>query len=327
MHMSHAPRTAPIASTPSFPLLDAHAAALSRDPSAAQVHALIRDLDALRRSLPVEAWRAFAAAAQAHPLAAMVADDPYTRRAREKPRGYAGDAVMLDYVYDPDAVDVAALSPQGRATWAATTDAPSAEAVRDRRRRLAALVDEVAAARPGASVVSVAAGHAREIERSAAFARGEVARWRCLDQDRESLAAIAARHRGDARVEPAFGSVRDLLARGLPESADLVYSAGLFDYLRDDVASALLQRLWHSVREGGRLVVANFADDSGERGYMEAMMDWWLLYRDEASIAALGATLEGATVRVFRDTTGRTVWLEATRGAATGGSSPGHSVA
>ena len=34
-----------------------------------------------------------------HPLYGLVVEDPYTRRARDKPRGYAGDAVMLDYVY------------------------------------------------------------------------------------------------------------------------------------------------------------------------------------------------------------------------------------
>ena len=87
----------------------------------------------------------------------------------------------------------------------------------------------------------------------------------------------------------------------------------MLDYLTDDVARALLGRLWSAVRPGGRLVVANFADDSRERGYMEAFMDWWLIYRSESDLRSLASTLGGATITVFRDPTGRTVWLEARR--------------
>src|SRR3954468_18697149 len=38
---------------------------------------------------------------KSHPMAKFVLEDPYSRRAHDKPRGYAGDAVMLDYIYRP----------------------------------------------------------------------------------------------------------------------------------------------------------------------------------------------------------------------------------
>src|ERR1700739_1428470 len=38
---------------------------------------------------------------QAHSLHKRMLEDPFTRRAFEKPRGYVGDAVMLDYIYRP----------------------------------------------------------------------------------------------------------------------------------------------------------------------------------------------------------------------------------
>src|SRR5579872_2044960 len=43
---------------------------------------------------------------QSHPLSQIVLEDPYSRRAYEKPRGYAGDAVMLDYIYRPSSMEI-----------------------------------------------------------------------------------------------------------------------------------------------------------------------------------------------------------------------------
>ena len=182
------------------------------------------------------------------------------------------------------------------------------------RDRLARFVDEAAKRRPGAEIVSVAAGHAREISDSEAFREGRLKRWICLDQDRESLAEISSRFPKDATVMPIARSVRELLEGAFEAEADLVYSAGLFDYLPDPVALKLLAVMWAWVRPGGRLVLANFADDSQERGYMEAFMDWWLLYRNEDQILALGHSVQDVdALFVFRDPSARTIWLELRR--------------
>src|ERR1700730_8656601 len=49
----------------------------------------------LRSSEP--AWTEFVGMCLAHPLRELVHQDPFTYRTFSKPRGYAGDAVMLDY--------------------------------------------------------------------------------------------------------------------------------------------------------------------------------------------------------------------------------------
>lgn len=40
----------------------------------------------------------FSSICRNHPLREIILSDPYSRRAFEKPRGYAGNAVMLDYI-------------------------------------------------------------------------------------------------------------------------------------------------------------------------------------------------------------------------------------
>src|SRR5258708_23704561 len=57
-------------------------------------------LRSTRDNMSGEDWAEFARyARENHELGNWVYQDPMTRRAYEKPRGYAGDAVMMDYLY------------------------------------------------------------------------------------------------------------------------------------------------------------------------------------------------------------------------------------
>ena len=46
-----------------------------------------------------EQWAEVVALCQQHPVYWLLDQDPFTHRARTKPRGYAGDAVLIDYIY------------------------------------------------------------------------------------------------------------------------------------------------------------------------------------------------------------------------------------
>src|SRR3954454_17945512 len=56
-------------------------------------------LSVLRRCLPADEWDAFGADARRHPVHSLLLESPFTRRAYSKPRGYAGDAVLMDLIY------------------------------------------------------------------------------------------------------------------------------------------------------------------------------------------------------------------------------------
>jgi len=49
-----------------------------------------------------EEWQACIRQCREHPLLGMVHEDPFTVRAFKKPRGYAGDAELLDLIYGPE---------------------------------------------------------------------------------------------------------------------------------------------------------------------------------------------------------------------------------
>ena len=271
-------------------------------------------LESIRRELSVEEWSAYIADVIApHPLRDLLHEEPFTRRAYQKPRGYAGDAPMLDLVY-ADARPPE-LSDLGNRLYDWALPKPGAESVRARREILAGIIDTVAAERPSPRILSVACGHLREAQRSTAVRDGKIAELVALDQDRESL-ALVAREQSEFKVTPVQANIRRLLGGTSYGTFDLAYAAGLYDYLDESVAQMLTASMFRALRPGGLLVVANFAPDLPVIGYMEAVMDWMLRYRAESEVERFAARLprnEIAELTTFRDAPGNVVYLSVRR--------------
>lgn len=279
------------------------------------MHSLHLGLLTLRRRWSPEAWKRFCKdTAKKHPLRPFLHQCPFTRRAFERPRGYAGDAVLIDYLYMDHAADELHA---GREIYRYMHQQPSSLSVRERRLLLAKAIDETAERVPGDSrILSVACGHLREAESSLAVREHRVGELIAFDQDPLSLAEISHHNPLDV-VKPVCGSVRALLSGKTKfQDMDFVYSAGLYDYLSDAVATRLTGLLFGMLRPGGKVVVANFARFPPETGYMEAFMDWWLIYRDEDGMRALLGEVpleELASVRLYRDAQDNVIYLELTR--------------
>ncbi len=250
---------------------------------------------------------------RAHPLHALVQEDPYTQRASTKPRGYAGDAVMMDYIYGNQPPD--GTSALGQGVFGATTRVSMGLSVRYRRQLLKSLIDDTVVSHEAGRILSVASGHARELEGSlvgSSFFRGEVV---ALDQDPLSCQEVARVHEA-APVRVVCRGVRDLLNGPLADELghfDLVYSAGLYDYLPDPLAHRLTTRLLHMLRPGGRLLIANFVPGGSGRGYMELFMDWTLVLRNEGAMRELALACGAEQTNTFHDPHRNVVYAELLR--------------
>jgi hypothetical protein len=258
-----------------------------------------------RRKDESGAWPQVARECLEHPIRELLHQDPFTYRAFAKPRGYAGDAVMMDYIYGLGETRDAArhATPLGRTIFRYMDTRPSARAVRYRRCLIADLIDRVA--EPGeARVFALASGHLREADISIALRQGKVQEFVALDQDRASL-AVVERDYARLGVKAVEGSVRQILSgKAKPGQFDFVYAAGLFDYLSQPVAAALTSRMFEMTRPGGVMLIPNFLGSVRDRGYMESFMDWRLIYRDHADMRALAAALPASDVaesRIFDD--------------------------
>jgi extracellular factor (EF) 3-hydroxypalmitic acid methyl ester biosynthesis protein len=262
-----------------------------------EIHAAMGTLRAslreLRAVLRPDDWTLVGEQARRHSLHSVLLESPFTRRAYEKPRGYAGDAVLMDLIYGM--TPPAGLSPLGGMLYGYEFDSPCFQSVRTRRAILAREIDSVAAARPGARVLSVASGHLREIEWSRAARCGGVD-ITAVDQDRDSLACIE-RDYERYPVSTVAATIGDLLRRSVRfAGVDLAYAAGLYDYLEDDLARTLTAALFRTLGAGGRLLIANFTPATHDAAFMETFMDWRLVYRTPEEVRSLAGSIPAADV-------------------------------
>ena len=253
-------------------------------PDEATAHRALDELfNALRdrkaASQPAD-WLEFVQHCRNHRLMKLLHRDPFTFRAFSKPRGYAGDAVMMDFIYGreenwlpPEADSI------GTHIFNFTTQAPASEGVRSRRAYIATKIDRLAEEIRRPHILSIASGHLREAGLSSAVRRRKTGRFVALDADPLSLAEVRESY-SRYGVETFNASFREMNgSQARTGEFDFVYSTGLFDYLNQRTARRLVTGMFNMLRPGGMLLVANFLPNVRDIGYMETFMGWDLIYR------------------------------------------------
>ena len=113
-----------------------------------------------------------------------------------------------------------------------------------------------------------------------------------FDQDAASLEEADAAT-GSKSLKTLQGSIAKLILGKYDLGGfDLIYSAGLFDYVDERAAKRLVKTLFDMLKPGGRLLIGNFLKNIDDIGYMESFMGWNLVYRSRAEIAALADGIE-----------------------------------
>ena len=273
----------------------------NRDQVTKAVDQLFHSLRDLRLSVTEDHWKDMVRIGRAHPLREWVHQDPFTSRAYEKPRGYAGDAVMMDYIYGrEEGWDAPPATEVGQAVFDYTTGAPASAGVRERRCYIAELLDKIGRTKPSSHVLSVAAGHLREASLSVSVRRQQFGRFVAMDTDKESVKEIDQRY-GRYGIQSVVANARQMLTGKLDLGTfDLVYSTGLYDYLADDTGKQLTANLFRALHSGGKLVVANFLPGVRDVGYMEMYMGWHLIYRDRAEMMVLAENIPASQIEEIR---------------------------
>lgn len=262
---------------------------------------------------------------QLHPL---VMCSPFIHRTFEKPLGYAGDYEMVNMILrDPK---------EGASIFAKVVNtffvqSPPAVAHCNRITYLTQMLSNETRRRVKASktarIFNLGCGPAREVQDFlASDDLCERADFTLLDFNEETLEQtskllgnLQARHRRSTPIRMIQRSVNQILREGprigdldeSPQLYDVVYCAGLFDYLSDRICQRLLGTFYEMLAPGGLLVATNVDSSNPIRNIMEYVMEWHLVYRTDEELAGLAPKgADPSSVTVHKDETGVNIFLE-----------------
>jgi extracellular factor (EF) 3-hydroxypalmitic acid methyl ester biosynthesis protein len=248
---------------------------------------------------------------------------PFNYRTYTKPLGYAGDYQMVNMILRN--------RPEGPSLYAKlvnsfTLSMAPAEAHRNRIdllvEWLTAEAERGAAEKRPLRILNVGCGPAAEVER---LIRGGAPIDHCefqlvdfneetLEYARDRIEKAITDTGSGVTVEYRHQSIHGLLKeaarrRDEPEPThDVVYCAGLFDYLSDRICQRLLALFDSWVKPGGVTIASNVDPSNPIRFYMEYLLEWSLHYRTQAELKALAPG--DRECRTCADETGVNVFLQ-----------------
>jgi extracellular factor (EF) 3-hydroxypalmitic acid methyl ester biosynthesis protein len=266
-------------------------------------------------------------------LHSLLLSSPFLLRTYKKPLGYAGDYEMVNMIVR-DAREGDSIFAKVVNVW--FLHQPPAEAHRNRIEYLNDRISEVTlkciSAGRKARILSLGCGPAGEVQK---FIRenhySNSAHFTLLDFSEETLAntrvvleQLQKECGRNASLQFVKKSVAQIFKDSVGKAAalfrgqyDFVYCAGLFDYLSDAFCQRLSTILYDWVAPGGLFVSTNVDASNPRRLTMEYIMEWNLIYRNGAELAAVRPeqlTLENG--QVLADVTGVNIYYEARKPAA-----------
>ena len=248
----------------------------------------------IKKNIGLE-WNFFIKEAMKHSLNDILLESPQIKHAQAWPRGYMGDAEMIDMIYGMGNAGkkLTEASWTGRLICEHQFNWLGEYAVRMRMFRIAWMIDRLIYKQRNIKIFSVASGHIRELFFSFFFKESQSKFW-ALDHDKITLRNIQKEFH-NYNIEIVHSSVQDILKNNIEEKFNFIYSLGLYDYLKDNIAQRLTLSLFKMLNPDGRILIANFTPATKEMGIMEAFMNWHLIYRNYNDMKKLIKLLPEAT--------------------------------
>lgn len=225
-----------------------------------------------------------------------------------KPHGYAGDYEIIDKIYRMHISDESHLR-----NWDKFFHSQKApKAVRNRKKYFHNLLDKIDRTQTDGShlnVLNVASGPCRDVFEFLNKDTNHQFFFDCVEYDNNAISYAANLCQSHISLIK-FHHVNALRFNST-KRFQLVWSAGLFDYLNDKTFILLLKRLYRLVDQGGELVIGNFSNDNESRFYMEVIGEWILKHRsaDELVSLAEACKIDNNLISVGKEPEGVNLFL------------------
>lgn len=223
-----------------------------------------------------------------HPLAKENIE--VNERIYDKPFGYPGDFVVMNYIYDHHTGKMFGKTLYEMLINSYTCGLPISRSNVVRKEFYKNKISEVDSKRRSSRVMSVGGGSLRELtELISAEKLDGMVNFTSIDFEKRAIEYVKNKMSSFPNdladrlsLDFIYMDVRDIIRRkelGAGEQ-DLIYAAGIFDYLGERISRRLLKNLFEDLKPGGELYLCNISDKNTHRAYYETLGDWIMFHRN-----------------------------------------------
>jgi extracellular factor (EF) 3-hydroxypalmitic acid methyl ester biosynthesis protein len=229
-----------------------------------------------------------------------------------KPFGYAGDYLLIEKMYQQH------ISPDPRyCKWDKFYHSQeAAKAVRNRKVYFVKILEELCRRKYGSkNVLILGSGPASDVNEFLIRNSQEDITFDLLDIDQR---AIDYASKKNEKFLDKINFTRMNVLRFLPDKKyDLVWSAGLFDYLNNRLFVGLVNKFKHNLKVNGEMIIGNFSPYNPRR-VQEVICAWALILRSAHHLMQLAreAGIPTNTIRVDKEPLGINLFLRMTPNGA-----------
>lgn len=225
----------------------------------------------------------------------LVEEQPeINRHIYRKPLGYAGDFMIMNYIYNYCNGAYLGQSTFERLINHYTCNTPISKSNIGRKEFLKEQVLKTISSKAEPAIMSIGSGPLREVFEL--LDEGTIKRpFRMTCVDLESKALNYVRNQLEERsidqrrlvsiryVQKSITAlIRDKTLLDELGQHDLIYASGVYDYLRDRLAGALTSQVYRLLRKDGRALIVNASlPASSHRAYYELLGEWNMHHRTE----------------------------------------------
>jgi len=238
-------------------------------------------------------------------LSPVLTTDTMQGFAFQKPHGYSGDFEIIDRIYTKWKTEDKSLSKWD--DFFHFQEAPIA--VRNRKKYFIDQLSTIQKKSKKIHVLNMASGPGRDmLEFFQACPNSKIC-FDCVDMDKNAI------QYAQSLCSPYLDNItffNENVFKFIPtKKYDVIWSAGLFDYLDDKQFAYLLSKFCSWLKTNGEAIVGNFSNNNPSRGYMEVFGKWFLNHRDGRELIelAINAGIENDKIKVFSEDLGVNLFL------------------
>jgi SAM-dependent methyltransferase len=207
------------------------------------------------------------------------------QRTRWKPMGYAGDYLVIDWIYTRKTAE----SGPGKMIDELFHMYEAAQAVRNRKDYFIRACAKLSKRKnSNIEILDLGCGSCRDVlEAHQICSNGVQTHFHCVDQEPKAIEYARSLVLGTDAERHIQLDCGNVFRFQTSRQYDLIWSAGLFDYLSARAAALLIRKSWRHLKEGGRFIFGNFSPANPTRKGMELVSKWHLLHRTAEELIAI----------------------------------------